>query len=169
MFAESFGFGKNKYPKTFDLDHIFQMCWSRKQNTQQCHKLKHDKMYRVMLSFEGESHLWAFTLWVYAPWGPSLTVAYVCALSQGPVSGAQRKATWLGVTSERSVGTSCLTGPWPRGPRPLSGSCTAPWPTYRLSALWHACSSDALPLHLHTALLLFTRIICLTYCTCRNY
>lgn len=43
----------------------------------------------------------------------------------------------------RSVGTSCLTGPWPWGARPMSGSCTVLWPTYQLMGMWQSCSHEA--------------------------
>lgn len=79
--------------------------------------------------------------WLCEPRGSSQTEPRVAAASQGPNSGALLRPPHWETNPRRSVGTSCLTGPWPCGARPLSGSRTVLWPTYRLMAGWQSCSS----------------------------
>lgn len=79
-------------------------------------------------------------LWLCRPRGSLQTVPCVSRASQGLNSGAQLRPPNWETNLRRSVGTSCLTGPWPRGARPVSGSCTVLWPTYKLMGGWQSCS-----------------------------
>lgn len=91
-------------------------------------------------------------MWLCEPRGSSQTVPSVRRAGQGLDSGAQlRPPNWQS-NQRRSVGTSCLTGPWPCRARPACGSCTVLWPTYQLMGGWQSCSHmKQHQLHLQTA------------------
>lgn len=100
-------------------------------------------------------------LWLCEPCGSLQTVPCVSRMSQGLNSGAQLRPPNLESNQKRSVGTSCLTGPWPRGPGPMSGSCTVLWPTYQLMGAWQLFSYEAVST-LHSR----NRMCCCCFLTC---
>jgi len=99
-------------------------------------------------------------MWLWGPWGSLQTGPCVSRVSQRLDSGARPRPPNWESNQRRSVGTSCLTGPWPWGARPMSGSCTVLWPTYH----WWEGDSHLLTyeaehqLHLQTADPLFAML-----------
>lgn len=79
-------------------------------------------------------------LWLREPWGSLQTMPCVSKTSQGLDSWAQLRPPNWESNQKRSVGTSCLNGPWPCGVRPMSGSRTVLWPTYKLMGGWQSYS-----------------------------